>query len=169
MQLPKRLARSSIPLKVSVDARDGHRGNVYERFEAIDCRRHACCAGRMRRHGVGGTSGPAVEAPSLKVGDRWSYRGKDGYRVPILWEETREITAIGPQGIIVRVIGKGTTGDYQRTETWSAPGVVTIGAVYDYETDRFDPALVRYKYPMTTGDVWSQNIRDLNKPPYPFG
>src|SRR5438874_5144064 len=87
--------------------------------------------------GLGGTSGPAVEAPSLKVGDRWSYRGKDGYRLPILWEETREITAIGPQGIIVRVIGKGTTGDYQRTETWSAPGVVTIGAVYDYETDRF--------------------------------
>jgi hypothetical protein len=119
--------------------------------------------------GPGGTSGPAVEAPQLKVGDRWVYRGKDGYRVPILWDETREITAMGPQGITVRVTGKGTTGDYQRTETWSAPGIITTGAVYDYETDRFDPALIRYKYPMQTGDVWSQNIRDLNKPPSPFG
>ena len=116
-----------------------------------------------------GAPGPAVNAPQLKIGDRWVYRGKDGYRVPIVWEETREITGIGPQGITVRVTSKGTAGEHQRTEIWSAPGVVGIGAVYDYETDRFDPALVRYKYPMSPGEVWSQSIRDLNKPPNPFG
>jgi len=119
--------------------------------------------------GPGGQPGPAVQAPTLKVGDRWVYKGKDGYRVPIIWEETREVTAIGPQGITVRIAGKGTAGEYQRTETWTAPGVVTTGAVYDSETDRFDPSLIRYKYPMASGEVWSQDIRDLNKPPNPFG
>jgi hypothetical protein len=64
---------------------------------------------------TGGAPGPAADAPSLKVGDRWVYRGKDGYRVPILWEETHQITAIGPDAITVSITGKGTMGDYQRT------------------------------------------------------
>jgi DUF3108-like len=119
--------------------------------------------------GPGGAAGPAVAAPALKVGDRWVYRGKDGYRVPILWEETHEIIAIAPQGITVRITGKGNTVEFQRTETWTAPGVVTAGAVYESETDRFDPALIRWKYPMATGDTWNQSIRDLDKPPGPYG
>ena len=120
--------------------------------------------------GPSGTAGPAVAAPTLKVGDRWVYRGKDGYRVPILWEETHEVLAIGPQGITVRITGKGNSVEFQRTETWSAPGVVTVGAVYESETDRFDPALIRWKYPMAVGDTWKQSIRDLDKPPRaPYG
>jgi hypothetical protein len=117
----------------------------------------------------GGAPGPAVAAPTLRVGDRWTYQGTDGYRVPIVWEETHEITAIGPQGITVRITAKGPTVDSQRTETWSAPGVVLTGAVFDSETDRFDPALIRYKFPLTSGETWRQSVRDLNKPPGPFG
>jgi hypothetical protein len=119
--------------------------------------------------GPGGAPGPAVAAPTLKVGDRWTYQGTDGYRVPIVWEETHEITAIGPQGITIRITAKGPTVDIQRTETWSAPGVVRTGAVFDSETDRFDPALIRYKFPLTSGETWNQAVRDLNKPPGPFG
>jgi DUF3108-like len=129
----------------------------------------AVLAGCASPPGTGGTAGPPVAAPTLKVGDRWVYRGKDGYRVPVLWEETHEIVAIAPQGITVRIAGKGNTVDFQRTETWTAPGVVTVGAVYESETDRFDPALVRWKYPMATGDTWNQTLRDLNKPPGPYG
>src|SRR5204863_7431736 len=162
MQLPKRFAGTSITAQTQC----GRQGEM-----SMNALKLSIGAGVLTllagcaATGPGGTSGHAVEAPQLKVGDRWVYRGKDGYRVPILWDETREITAMGPQGITIRVTGNGTTGDYQRTETWSAPGIITTGAVYDYETDRFDPALIRYKYPMQTGTVWSQNIRDLNKPP----
>ena len=111
---------------------------------------------------TGGAPGPAAEAPSLKVGDRWVYRGKDGYRVPILWEETHQITAIGPDTITVSITGKGTMGDFQRTETWSAPGVVRVGAVFETETDRFEPSLLRFKYPLTPGETWSQSVRNTD-------
>ena len=117
----------------------------------------------------GGSAGPPIAAPSLKVGDRWVYRGVDGYRVKILWEETHEITAISPDNIVVRVVGKGNTGDFDRTEVWSAPGVVRVGAVYESETDRFDPSLIRFKYPLTQGEGWAQSIRNLDKPPGPYG
>ena len=119
--------------------------------------------------GPGGTAGPAADAPTVKVGDRWVYRGKDGYRVAIVWDETHEITGIGPDGINVRVTGKGPTIDFQRAEVWSAPGIVRSGAVFESETDRFDPALIRYKYPLTTGETWDQTLRDLDKPAGPFG
>jgi hypothetical protein len=119
--------------------------------------------------GPGGDPGPAADAPKLRVGDRWVYRGTDGFRVPVVWDETHEITAIGPQNITVRVTLKGPTVDIERTETWAAPGVVLVGAVYQAETSRFDPALVRFQFPLTPGERWSQAIRNLDQPPGPFG
>lgn len=118
---------------------------------------------------TGGAPGPAVDAPSLRVGDRWVYRGKDGYRVPILWEETHQVTAIGADAITVSITGKGTMGDFQRTETWAAPGVVRVGAVFETETDRFEPSLLRFKYPLTPGETWSQSVRNLDQPQGPYG
>jgi hypothetical protein len=125
----------------------------------------ASCAGVA----PGGDPGPAADAPKLRVGDRWVYRGTDGFRVQVVWDETHEITAIGPQDITVKVTLKGTTVDIERTETWSAPGVVLVGAVYQAETSRFDPALIRYRFPLTPGERWGQSIRDLDKPPGPYG
>ena len=118
---------------------------------------------------ISGTSGPPAEAPQLRVGDRWVYHAVDGYRQKITWDETHEITAIGASGITVNVTVQGPTMNFTRTEVWSAPGVVRSGAIYEVETDRFDPALIRYQYPMTNGASWSQTLRNLNKPPNPFG
>ena len=118
---------------------------------------------------ITGAPGPAVEAPTLRVGDRWVYHAVDGYRQKIVWDETHEVTAIGADGITVNVTVAGSTMNFARTEVWSAPGVVRSGAIYEVETDRFDPALIRYRYPMTTGATWSQSVRDLNKPPTPYG
>jgi hypothetical protein len=114
-------------------------------------------------------STPAVQAPLLKVGDRWVYNAKDGYRTPTVWVETHEVTSIGSDGITVRVTLKGPTIDIQRSEAWSAPGVVRTGAVYEAETDRFDPPLLRYKYPLTVGETWSQSVHDLNQAAGPYG
>jgi hypothetical protein len=114
-------------------------------------------------------SGPPIAAPTLNVGDRWVYRGVDGFRVKIEWEETHEIAAIDTSGITVKVTLKGANIDIERTEKWSAPGVVLQGAVYDAETRNFEPPLIRYRFPLAPGDSWSQRIRDTLQPPGPFG
>jgi len=118
---------------------------------------------------VGGNPGPPAPAPNYRVGDRWTYRGEQGYRQKIIWDETHEIAAIGPDGIIVKITAVGPGVNIARTEKWQAPGIVLVGAPFEDETDRFDPALIRYKFPLTPGESWQQRIRDLDKPPGPYG
>jgi len=127
----------------------------------------AGCAGGQMGGGIA-SSGPAVDAPKFSVGSRWVYRGKDGYRQSINWEETHVVTAIGADGITVRVTATGAMAA-ERTEILASPGVVRVGAVSEFESDRFDPALIRYQFPLTQGQSWSQTMRNANKPPNPFG
>ena len=117
----------------------------------------------------GGTPGPAAPAPTYQVGDRWVYRVQDGFRTKITWEETHEITMVSAKGMTVRVTAKGPSIDEERTETWSAPGVVLTGAVFDNETRRFEPPLVRYQFPLTGGERWSQSLRDPTRDTRPYG
>jgi len=118
---------------------------------------------------TGGAVGPPAPAPDYRVGDRWVYHVVDGYRAKIVWDETHEITAVAPDGITVKVAARGSTFNVDRVEKWPAPGVVLQGSVYEDETNRFDPALVRYKFPLVTGERWDQRLIDLDKPPAPYG
>src|SRR5690242_14390855 len=86
----------------------------------------AACAGIDQR---GDTSGPVAAAPSLAVGARWVYRGREGFRAPLVWEETHEVTRIGADGIAVRVTLKGPSLDIEREELLAAPGLVHVGSV----------------------------------------
>jgi hypothetical protein len=108
-------------------------------------------------------SGPAAEAPTYRVGDRWVYRAQDGFRVPVVWDETHEVTAVGADGITVRIAQKGPTVDSVRTERWAAPGRVLVGAVFDDETRRFSPALDRYAFPLQEGQSWNQWVNNYNE------
>jgi hypothetical protein len=117
----------------------------------------------------GGAPGPAVAAPSFAVGDRWVYRVRDGFRAPLVWEEVHDVTAIGAQGITVRVSAKGPSIDVERVEYWPAPGVLATGAVFSLESKRYAPPLVVYRYPMVPGERWSSSARDPDLPPNPFG
>ena len=116
-----------------------------------------------------GADGPAAPAPSPRVGDRWVYHATDGYRGATVWNETYDVASIGADGITVKVTVSGKDVDYTRTEIWSAPGVLAQGAIYEAETRRFDPPWIRYKYPMATGDTWSQSIRDPGREAGPYG
>jgi len=116
-----------------------------------------------------GAAGPAAQAPQPHVGDRWVYRATDGFRNQVAWEETYEVTSVAPDAINVKVSVKGAGVDHTRTEIWSAPGVMTQGAILEAETRRFEPAWIRYKYPMATGDSWSQSIRNPDTQPGPYG
>jgi hypothetical protein len=110
-----------------------------------------------------GSGGPPAEAPAFRVGDRWVYRAADGFRSPVRWEETREVTAIGADGITVRVTQKGPTVDNTRTERWTGPGQVAVGAVFDAETRRFAPLLERYAFPLLPGKTWNQWLDNFDE------
>jgi hypothetical protein len=116
------------------------------------------CAGAPGSAG----SGPAAEAPAYRVGDRWVYHGDDGFRVKTEWDETHEVTAIGSEGISVRIALKGGL-DLARTELWSAPGQVKVGAIYDNTTRRFEVPLQRYDFPLAAGKVSDQWVRNYNE------
>jgi hypothetical protein len=107
-------------------------------------------------------SGLVAEAPAYRVGDRWTYHGDDGFRVKTEWDETHEVTAIGPEGITVRIDAKGGMS-VARTELWSAPGQVKVGAVYDNETRRFSGPMERYDFPLAPGKSWNQWVRNFNE------
>lgn len=108
-------------------------------------------------------SGPAADAPVYRVGDRWVYDVEDGFRQRTRWQETHEVTAIGADGITVRVTQKGDTVDTARTERWSAPGQVMVGTVCSNETRRFTTALQRLNFPLAAGRTWNQRVENVNE------
>ena len=130
-----------------------------------------CAAAGVAAATVGGcasldspaTGGPAAEAPAYRVGDRWVYHATDGFRAPVRWEETREVTAITAEGIAVRVTQKGPSVDNARIELWAAPGLVRTGALFDDETRRFATLLKRYDFPIAPGKTWSQFVDNYNE------
>lgn len=123
----------------------------------------AVLAGCAATGGAVPGSGPAAEAPTVRVGDRWVYRGEDGFRIKTVWEETHEVTAIGADGITVRITHKGPTIDVTRTEVWATPGLVKVGAVYDFETRRFAVPLQRLDFPLAAGKTWNQRVDNFNE------
>jgi hypothetical protein len=109
----------------------------------------------------GGGPGPPVPAPAFKPGDRWVYRGREGFRLPVVWQETYEVTSVG-RDITLRVSYEGgVTGD--RTEVLAAPGLVLVGALMDIETRRFTQPLQRYDFPLTPGATWNQWVTNTNE------
>jgi hypothetical protein len=111
----------------------------------------------------GTASGPPAAAPAVKVGDQWTYRARDGFRVGVEWQETHEVIAAGPEGISVRVTLDGPTVSGSRVETWTAPGTVTTGSLMDIETRRFAVPLQRYVFPMAPGQTWNQWVDNFNE------
>jgi hypothetical protein len=110
----------------------------------------AACAGTP-----GARDGPPLDAPALGVGDRWAYRGRDGFRDPIEWNETREVVAVAPGAIDIRIRRSGPRVDTDRVERWSTPGDLVRGSVLEAEVRTFDPPLPRWRYPLARGQRWS--------------
>jgi len=120
----------------------------------------AGCATQDERSDVGR---PVAAAPKPVVGARWVYRGREGFRAPVIWEETHEVTSVGAEGIGVRVTVKSPYLDIERHELLSAPGVVRTGALMDIETRRFATPLLRYRFPLAPGETWNQWVDNFNE------
>ena len=108
-------------------------------------------------------AGPAADAPQYKVGDRWVYRVRDGFRIPIVWEETHTVTSIGADGITVAVAMRGPQVNGDRVEKWPAAGRVSQGVLLDIETRRFREPLLRYRFPLESGSTWNQFVDNFNE------
>ena len=102
-------------------------------------------------------------APTYDVGDRWVYDGADGFRQKARWVETHEVIAVDPGRITVRVTQAGDGIDSVRTELWSGPGLISVGALYDQETRRFAMPLQRYNFPLQPGKSWNQWVENINE------
>ncbi|MDR0771143.1 MAG: hypothetical protein LBE75_08095 [Burkholderiales bacterium] len=113
------------------------------------------CASLM---GLDGDPSKRAEAPDYRVGDRWEYRVEEGYRLPLVWDETWEIVRIDAEGVAVRITRKGENIDDMRTELWPQPGLVSQGALMNVETRQFNAPYQRYRFPMKAGDSWSQRL-----------
>ena len=111
----------------------------------------------------GDLGGRVADAPAFHVGERWTYRGREGFRSPEVWQETHEVIAAGPDGITVRVTLEGPTVKGQRDEILAAPGLVRQGALMDIETRRFATPLERYRFPLATGATWNQWVTNYNE------
>lgn len=120
----------------------------------------AACAPLER---AGDTGGRVAEAPQFTVGMRWTYRGREGFRAPLLWTETHEVTAVGPDGIHVRVTYEGAQVHGSREEILVAPGVVKQGALMDIETRRFATPLTRFRFPLAVGEAWNEWVTNYNE------
>jgi len=112
---------------------------------------------------VGGSPGAPAPAPVYAVGDRWTYHGRDGFRMPVEWDEVREVTRVGPDGIELRVTQQGPQVNTLRTERLVAPGLVAVGAVFDAETRVFATPLQRFVFPLTPGASWRQSLANFNQ------
>lgn len=111
-----------------------------------------------------GDGGLAADAPTYLVGDRWVYNAHDGFfRSVAYWEETREVLAVSPEGMTVRITVKGDTINGVRTEQWAAPGMVRVGAVFENETRRFSTPLKRYDFPLVPGKTWNQHVNQFDE------
>ena len=120
----------------------------------------AGCAGLDQQGDLGGR---VAAVPSFSVGERWTYRGREGFRDPLVWQETHEVTAVGPDGIHVRVTAEGPRVHGSREEVLVAPGVVKIGALMDIETRRFATPLDRFRFPLASGETWNQWVENFNE------
>jgi len=116
-----------------------------------------------------GAPGPAAPAPAFQPGDRFVYHVEDGFRLKTVWGETLTISTVTPQRITASIVAKGPTVDDSRSESWTSPGIVVSGAVFDNETRRFEPPLIRYRYPLNVGDHWQQRMRDADHDSRPYG
>lgn len=103
-----------------------------------------------------------AQAPTYRVGDRWSYRIDPQFRASPDYDETWEVTAVAPDSISVRVVAKGGPTDVTRIERWTAPGLVAEGSLMDIETRRFAEPMQRYRFPLASGERWNQWVEQVN-------
>ena len=102
--------------------------------------------------GVAGPAAPAgsgaavaVDAPQYRVGDRWVYRVRSGWRDPIIYDETRTVTAVGSDGVTVAVAVRGGAGERRPRRALARRGQGRAGNAVRHRDAALQGALDRYR------------------------
>ena len=91
-----------------------------------------------------------VAAPTLKVGDTWTYRGIDNYNKQPTGTWTREVASAAPGGIRVAI----RSGDISSDDLFRAPGELASGVLSDRARGTMDPAFQLLPFPLAEGKSW---------------
>jgi hypothetical protein len=121
----------------------------------------AGCAPTGLMTGAGGRV--LAEAPTYRVGDRWTYHVDQLWRASPDYDETVQVVGSGADGVEARVTSRGGPIDVTRTERWSGAGLVMQGALMDIETRRFREPLQRLRFPLAEGAAWNQWVDQENE------
>jgi len=108
----------------------------------------------------------SAAAPTMKVGDRWVYNVTSGIGLSrITYQETREVTAVGAGGFMVKVTGKTAAGaDFTRVEDFAAPGSLRSGALCMDEVRRYPTPLQRVSFPIAPGQRSAKWVNVVSDP-----
>lgn len=111
---------------------------------------------------VSGVGMPAqVPAPTLRVGDQWSYTRR---------ETMTGLVSSQAQGRVTGVTGEG----YRLAEEWQSGGPVS--ALFDFELNPlrignvdFQPAFPRFSFPLAVGKTWQGEVVKREVPTRRYG
>ena len=137
-------------------------------MKAVKIARHAAVFGLAVLTGCAATAVQAqsAPAPTMKVGDRWVYNVKSGIGLKtISYQETREVISLSGKGGKVRITGKSADGkDFTRVEDYSAPGVISSGALCLDEVYRFPTPLARVAFPVAPNQRSAKFVDAIAEP-----
>jgi hypothetical protein len=85
--------------------------------------------------------------PDIHVGDRWTFRQKDGFTDDSQGEFTRRVVSVSQTEIAAVIQTKGRPGETVQyfARDWN---------LLDNGVVRFEPNLLTWRFPMKIGDVW---------------
>jgi hypothetical protein len=95
-----------------------------------------------------------VAAPSLKVGDTWTYRGIDNFNRQVTGTWTHEVTSTGPGGVRVTIRSGAVTIE----DVFSAPGELASGVLNERASGTMQPAYQLMPFPLAEGKAWWQKV-----------
>ena len=137
-------------------------------MNAVNIARRAALVSLVALAGGAVTAAQAqsAPAPAMKVGDRWVYNVKSGIGLKtISYQETREVVSVSGKGGKVKVTGKTADGkDFTRVEEYSAPGVISSGALCFDEVYRFPTPLARVTFPVAPNQRSSKWVDVIAEP-----
>ena len=109
---------------------------------------------------------PSAPRPTLLLGDRWVYNVTSGIGLTkTTYQETREVTAVEPGSIKVKVTGRTVDGkDFTRIEDLPAAGELRSGAPCIDQAYRFQTPLQRVVFPIVPGERSAKWVDVVSEP-----
>ena len=102
--------------------------------------------------------GPPVPAPTLTVGDHWTYRITDNLRRGLVTMLDADVVSTMAGVATVRLVYNNEYGRDELTEEMNAEGGLVVGALKEERVRRFPVPIEMYRFPLQQGLTWRQIV-----------